>query len=160
MENIIEKFKINVAFFAKMKEEFVKKMGEELKPIFVELMSKLPETIQTIGFAAYTPYFNDGDECTFGVYTGSPDDVFINGTGNYNLDDKDNILSETLYEKDSSGEYKKIPNPIFNKSLYDSINDIIEVIEATPEEIWSFMGQGLFQIHRDGSVTVEHYDHD
>jgi hypothetical protein len=31
MENIIEKFKINVAFFAKMKEEFVKKNGRRIK---------------------------------------------------------------------------------------------------------------------------------
>ena len=55
---------VKLAFQAKMKAEF--------EPIFQEFFKAFPE-IKMIAWTQYTPYFNDGDTCEFGVN----DKVFV-----------------------------------------------------------------------------------
>lgn len=55
---------INV--FAQQKQEFANKAKEALEPIFTEFLEKNPK-VRGIVWIQYTPYFNDGDPCEFGV---------------------------------------------------------------------------------------------
>lgn len=48
-------------------EEEMKAAGEEaLKEYFLEIFEKFPE-LKAVRWAQYTPYFNDGDPCEFGI---------------------------------------------------------------------------------------------
>lgn len=65
-----------------LKEQYIKTAQAEFKSGTDELFAQNPE-LKSFGFKAYTPYFNDGSECKYSVYTEEPD---ING------EDGDEIL--------------------------------------------------------------------
>lgn len=55
----------------KLKSEYFEKMKRDgeaaLKEAFTELFDKYPE-LESVTWVQYTPYFNDGDACTFSVH--------------------------------------------------------------------------------------------
>jgi hypothetical protein len=55
--------KLKTEYFEKLKRDG----SEALKEAFTELFTKNPE-LESITWAQYTPYFNDGDACTFSVH--------------------------------------------------------------------------------------------
>lgn len=55
-----------VAEYNKMKEEFQKKAQEAFKEVFKQFWTDHP-TIEYVVWNQYTPYFNDGEPCTFSV---------------------------------------------------------------------------------------------
>lgn len=46
---------------------YLKKAGETIKTCFMELFEKYPK-LNSISWVQYTPYFNDGDKCIFGIW--------------------------------------------------------------------------------------------
>ena len=62
-------------------EEAKKKMEQAghdyIKKVTAHLFDKYPE-LESFGWVQYTPYFNDGEACVFGVYL---DDYYINING-------------------------------------------------------------------------------
>jgi hypothetical protein len=59
-----EKLKALVNEIKALKKELTQKAKDSLLVCLKELFEQHPE-VKTLQFAAYTPYFNDGDECTF-----------------------------------------------------------------------------------------------
>lgn len=59
-----EKLKALVNEIKALKKELTQKAKDGLMLCLKELFEQHPE-VKTLQFAAYTPYFNDGDECTF-----------------------------------------------------------------------------------------------
>lgn len=59
-----EKLKALVNEIKALKKELTQKAKDGLMGCLKELFEQHPE-VKTLQFAAYTPYFNDGDECTF-----------------------------------------------------------------------------------------------
>ncbi len=57
--------------YALLREEFVAKSQEVFKEVVKELFDKYPK-LEKFKWTQYTPYFNDGDECTFGVSCDQP----------------------------------------------------------------------------------------
>ena len=62
-ENDINEFKSTMESF---REEMKVKFNDIFKKVFKQYFDKYPH-IEMITWAQYTPYFNDGEECIFGV---------------------------------------------------------------------------------------------
>lgn len=73
----------------KLLEYCKSKFGETAKVLF----DAYPR-LKSFGWTQYTPYFNDGDECTFSAHTSDAD---INEFNEYDSDEGDLIKGENLY---------------------------------------------------------------
>lgn len=149
------------------------KMMDELRVEFhgslVELFDEYP-FVTAVHFTAFTPFFADGDECTFSSHH---DDCGFNGFVSYD-DSKckrvsnafgdiegENILEnsrETTYERKT---YKSIPNPNFNHLHKKAVEDFRSALNAVSEENWKELvgDHCIVMIDRKG-IHVEEYDHD
>jgi hypothetical protein len=58
------KLKVLVEEINVLKKELTAKAKQGLMSCLTELFQQHPE-VKSLQFAAYTPYFNDGDECTY-----------------------------------------------------------------------------------------------
>jgi hypothetical protein len=135
------------------KEKFMeakKKMAEArkeaesiLKEVFLESLKDLFESnkkLQHFRFHAYTPYFNDGDECTYGVYCDEPV-IILDG------------------EEDDGDSYGYYPD---NKEKNDLQNEIARTLYQFDHEDYKTMfGDHVsIQVNRDGTINTEDYEHD
>ncbi len=65
-----------------LKAAYTETARTEFKTAFDELFVKYP-ALKKVSWTQYTPYFNDGEECSFGVHVDEPD---INGFESYDSD--------------------------------------------------------------------------
>lgn len=91
MSNAIDNIKAAIVEYKKTKAAIAEEVKANLAKAFVDFFDQNP-LIKVIGWAQYTPYFNDGDACVFSV-----------GEVNFGMDDKD--IGEDPYE------YTKIDKP-------------------------------------------------
>ena len=111
------------------KKTLSKIIQEQLNACYQEIFDKYP-IVETFAWRQYTPYFNDGEECTFGVNT-EPD---INGKDSYDC------------EK-GSDEAK-------------ASDDVESLLESIPTEIMEdiFGNHVEVTVNRDGTVEISAYD--
>jgi hypothetical protein len=122
-------------------DDYKSKMAEltgEVTKHFSRTIVALMQTgnnIESIRWVQYTPYFNDGETCYFGVYA---DELDINDKDYYDIFDNLSYSDQTI------------------------INNITNIIESTPEEIMQSMyGDHVkITIKRNGDVIIDDYDHD
>lgn len=86
--------------------EAKKVLGEEFKAFF----EKVPE-VATVEWRQYTPYFNDGDTCEFGVH----DAAF-----------KPNRTALATLPEDVAGKLKATPDEDMSDGGYDDVQGIIK----------------------------------
>lgn len=144
----------------KKKTEFFKRIKKtaSLSEIFGFLFEKYPN-LEAFRFRCYTPYFNDGDPCTYTVDT-YPDLLFRDRVVVYNNDEDSDgwTSSDSCYSSDDSSDktavkVKKIHNEI-EKYLSSIPEDIIEGIFGDHVEITIRSKKGKII-----SESVD-YDHD
>lgn len=109
--------------------------------------------LESFRWTQYTPYFNDGDECTFSA---NIDDPYINGKDSY-----DDESSSTKYEKNDQGEYVDVPNPDYKPEIAAARKDVTEFLSNIDESVL----RDMFGDHKEVTVTrngteVEDYEHD
>lgn len=141
-----------------------KQMEETAKNLFNEISKELfdanPELI-SFGWNQYTPYFNDGNLCTFRVSTSYPRITILakNGetkitynsnTGEY-LDDDGNSTDEG----DDGVEYDAT---IFSK-LEEKVTKFLGIFEDDDLETM-FGDHQQVTVNRTTGVDTEDYDHD
>lgn len=168
-----------------LEKQFQLTVQGQLTSIFQEVFNLVPQ-LHEITWSQYTPYFNDGDTCTFGireVYFGLNPDLLVNVTvsghdevskyttytgddGDYNYEE-DNPRYVGSYDFDEL-TYDKKPNPRYATLIALGITP--EGINAM-KKLDSFINQndnimeGAFGDHakiiitRDGT-HVEEYEHD
>ena len=107
----------------------------EWMPIF----EKHPELL-SVRWTQYTPYFNDGEECVF--------DKHANG---YTVKDAEG-------EEHEIEEYGDEEDPIDMTAIYASIREFPD-IDADIYKA-AFGDHAEVRLDRDGTVTVEAYEHD
>lgn len=123
----------------KLKEDYdtaVKNIGTEFFiESFAPIWEKYP-TLKSFNFCAYTPYFNDGDVCTYSVHNDeySINLEFQNGNSYKPYENFENCI----ISKDIEKLAQDIPDDIYQSVLGDHIT-----ITVTPTEI-----------------ILEDYDHD
>lgn len=117
-------------------KETKKIMMEELRQAFTEESKALFDEIPQMGsfsFTAYTPYFNDGDECTYSVNTDYPDLYDLEG----------NHMSYELREKLGTTE------------------KVSDFLNAFPEEFYKdVFGDHIQVTVSKNKIEVSEYDHE
>lgn len=103
INNLISQYRIQV-------ETLRNNLKQEMLSMFKELFLQTPE-LKAIKWVQYTPYFNDGDVCTFRVCNS----VFTNAEG----DDLENV-----HDYEYTGE--KVNVWIYNSGYFDSHDMIHE----------------------------------
>lgn len=129
LESIRSKIKDIAEKRAAALAEIRKEFPEIIKPIFAEL------GIESVSWRQYTPYFNDGDECEFGVRN-DHDSISIDGKDYY---DDDN------YKKEE-----------------DRFKKVAAVLQSVPDEFYKdlFGDHSEITVKADGTIETEQYEHD
>lgn len=65
-ESVIERLRAQAAEFETKRAELQAELQKSFPEMFTELFANFPE-IKRISWVQYTPYFNDGEPCTFSV---------------------------------------------------------------------------------------------
>ena len=139
-----------------MEKEFQSLAGELFKEKASGLFEKYP-TLKSFGWAQYTPYFNDGDECIFGV---NDENIYLEMDGESVDEDSD----EHNYGFDAWSINYKIKHEGEN-SLTESERaalDASDFLKTFEEQTLKFMfgDHARITINRDGTSSVDGYDHD
>ena len=149
LNDIIEKY-------SEAKKAFQTEAAGLLKEEFKEFFKKVPE-VKVIKWAQYTPYFNDGDACVFGVYgpvfsNAEGDEVSeVTTWGEYNGEQKDIFAFEgTYYIPD---ELKKREEQIKEMESLLHNGAMEEVLEAT-------FGDHVQVTVTAKGIDVDDYEHD
>lgn len=167
----INEIKERIASINKQKEELVAGLRNDFAPMFKELFDKSNGKIKSFGWAQYTPYFNDGDECVFSKNLDIDYGLYVNGVSI----DECSEFGSSLYAlakfgTDGYDEWiEKYPEDKINEStkdldllLYGICTEFIEVMNSIDDEFLKdlFGDHVLVTIHTDGSVTTSEYYHD
>jgi hypothetical protein len=133
----------------KKRSELDKLIQDAAKKLFAEasedLFDKHP-TLESFGWTQYTPYFNDGDTCTFSANNSEP---AINGE-----DDWDYTYGRDKYY-DGKINTKYDPN---KKKLYDDVQEMTSNFHDD-DLLMMFGDHCKVTVNRSG-VTIDDYEHD
>lgn len=134
MSEILNNINNLVQEFQDKKIQLVNQLKIEFPNLFTHIFEKYPN-LEAFQWNQYTPYFNDGDECTFGVN----ECYYIKCI-------EDEELVE-VYEKEG---YTDIAKEI-NKILFKIDNDSMRMMFGDHVEI---------ELYKDGKIKIDEYDHD
>lgn len=134
-----------------------KSVTEELQQNFApmakaELFDKYPE-LQSFSWTQYTPYFNDGDVCEFGVNFAYGLKSLIIGGKQYGDDDGEDENGNEIPHAEYGSEDWKSKKPIEQA--------VIDFLKQIDEEFYKdlFGDHAVVTVKADG-VTTEEYEHD
>jgi hypothetical protein len=153
----LEKIKAELAAFEEKKRAFVEELRKEFPTMFKELFDKT-EKIKSFSWSQYTPYFNDGDTCTFSVNCDYP---CVNGES---IDYCDWYSWKVKYYLRGDKEYADLleKNPELDIEACKVLQDFIELVGSIPEDILLdlFGDHAEVTIDHNGNIDVSEYDHD
>lgn len=123
-----------------LRNNFQNEVAKFFKEEAAAFFEKYPN-VNSISVPMYTPYFNDGEACTFGVASYNTE---INGIGEDYCKEDIKDICETEQE--------------FDKIYLEAV----KFIEQFDDSDWQFLvpEEGLVTINRDGSMSVEYYNHE
>jgi hypothetical protein len=172
----IEQLKTKITEHTNKITELRNQMMAELRKDFhvalVELFDEYP-FVNAVHFTAYTPYFNDGEECTFSCHQ---DDCGFNGYNSYD-DEKSKCVSnafgdiegedihknsrETSFVKGENGKWGNATNSNFNELHKKAVDDFRSALNAVSDENWQELvgDHCIVMIDRKG-IHVKEYNHD
>jgi len=158
---ILEKIKSEIAAFDEKRKELLANLKNDFAPMVAPLFEKHPK-IKSISWNQYTPYFNDGDECTFSANLDLDYGMKVNGVD----EDDDNSPLDWRIKYYLKGEekYKDLltENPNIDLEIYHGAIEFQQLLKSIPE---SFL-KDLFGDHMQitllstGEVETEEYEHD
>lgn len=113
------------------------------------LFSQYPE-IAFFSWAQYTPYFNDGDACEFGVHT-SYDSITLGWKTSDDEEGESDDDGVELYDFDDEEYEQKRP-------VYVAFSKFLEAFEE--DDFEAMFGDHAEIVVTPNEVTVEAYEHD
>lgn len=147
-----------------------------------DIFESIPE-VSSFSWTQYSPYFNDGDECVFGVneeprrvvineVSFNPQDIYISTYGEYDQENRKYNMRpmaeceaealETTFE-DDDGEDRKFTELWITFVRYTEIIKAIESFLSSQDE-WTmqdtFGNHVIVTLNSDGTSSDESYDHD
>lgn len=128
------------------------------------LFEKYPQ-LESIGFKAFTKYFNDGETCNYYARTDEPE---INGFGPDEEDEEEDNPDENrkrnLWKEvdETIGYGDEKPNPRYNPESEKCIEAVQEFLGAFDDDIYmEIVGDHVeVTITKDGIETSEYTSHD
>ena len=137
-------------------EEVIQNFGKDMfNSSAKELFENNPK-LTSFAWSQYTPYFNDGDACTFSV---NRDCLTINRS--------DEFLDWWGMDRWKDPEYGYTPDP--KDYNLDSVDELISIITGIQKVLDLFEDDDLemmfgdhaeITIFRDGQIDIDSYDHD
>ncbi len=174
LDAMLEEYNVLEAELQKKREELAENLRPKFGEAFAEFFSRYPG-LEEITFTAYTPYFNDGDECVYGVNEAELTAYGIDELSSYDGGRANEVLKfrQTGQTAKSEAELRRYGGDQYFDlaeadlaSLVDLLtNDfpkINEIITSTvPEEVMKAMfgDHSRVTITRDG-VEAEEYEHE
>lgn len=178
---ILENIKAELAAFEEKKKAMLSELQAQFPAMFTELFKQAPK-LKSFGWTQYTPYFNDGDTCEFGVNFDYP---YINGVSEDYDEEGDISIKMHAYKTLATEEDVRINDEVAEKSYswykgkqigdnglcynekYDAaaadiVNQIKDVLHSIPEDFFKdmFGDHCKVTLYADGKIDVEGYDHD
>lgn len=132
---------------------------ELAKDAFAEMTAALfggYPLLESFSWKQYTPYFNDGDPCTFSARVEDQECIAINGEDGYEI-------SEDCDYKEVNGKWERRG---FDESelhpLYKAQKAACELLcQVSHEQLEEMFGDhAKITVHRNGTVEVEECSHD
>jgi len=138
---------------------------DAIKPVADQVFAAIPSAT-AIGWTQYTPYFNDGEACVFGV--NGPDIctkmISVNDDGEVITEEGEALdYLDDYFDGTFSLAYDKFPNDdVQRKAMQAELDDAFAPMAGIPDEIMRrVFGDGVrVIIFRNGTVKVDEYDHD
>lgn len=170
---ILEKVKLKIEEINKQRESLLSDLRQDFAPMLKPIFDESKGKINSIGWTQYTPYFNDGDECVFGVHFNLDYGLYVNGEdleeselftvskwGLNKYTDNDGSYEEWVkkYPEDRI-DPKKNSDEIF---LYGLIKEFASVLSSIDDEFYKdlFGDHVMVTVNSDGTVETEEYEHD
>lgn len=119
--------------------------GVKLFESFVKQLFELNPKLKSFSWPQYTPTWNDGDACNFGVYCDA-ETIKINGISYYLDEDDDDVEIEESAKKKL---WKGIDNP------EQLVEDICELIDCFDISTLEYFGEGEITFKRSGKFTCD-----
>jgi hypothetical protein len=151
---------------------------ETAKQMFTEGTTELFEAyplLDSFGFTAYSPYFNDGDACTFNIHCGVDYGMYINGycnddkpteeeggQGKFESRDADEYIWKRTSHYDYSNGFNKRVKIDGEPEIDSMINSVNEFVNSFPTDVWEELigNHVMVRITREGIETADYSDHD
>jgi hypothetical protein len=146
---------------AKLKAEAQQMASDAFDSFCKEIFEKHPK-VESFGWSQYTPYFNDGDTCTFSANT---DYISINGEY---VDDSKWINEKTVTDWGTWNRDLRIyegrvevPNLDYDPELSKGADEITEFLRNFDNDFYitRFGDHAEITVSKDG-VDVDEYEHD
>lgn len=146
---------------AKLKAEAQQMASDAFDSFCKEIFEKNPK-VESFGWSQYTPYFNDGDTCTFSAHT---DYISINGE---HVDDSKWVNETTVVDWGTWNRdlrvYEgrvEVPNLDYDPELAKGCDEITEFLRNFDNDFYitRFGDHAEITVTKDG-VDVDEYDHD
>lgn len=149
MTDTYETIKDLVKEFEDLRKDFRKKGEKLLKTAFKEFFSANPK-IKQIYWTQYTPYFNDGDECTFNVH-----DFYAN------VGEKDYDFAREHEIEDNEGTMSHYSTTPGFEPEQKAFKKFVQIMNTLPDEIYKdTFGDHCQVIANRKGFDVEEYEHD
>lgn len=158
----IENVNKAIAELKYFRDEFKKKSKVMFEEFLHDFFASNPE-VKTIYWCQYTPYFNDGDACVFGIgeVHFSPL-TWKNISGPYAGEDTEEESDRDFYAGEKTKWQEE--DTRISQNTKDSINKIYELFDMSGEHLQNAYGDHVFVrlYFEDGKVKseIEDYDHD
>ena len=134
-------------------EEVKKQAQTEIKPALNEAVNQLSSEIpklEAIKWQQYTPYFNDGEPCEFGVY-----DIHAKFKG----DDVGGWSEDGYYDLYEVGDKKKGVG--LSDTQIEMLTSLNEIICGLEDVLKTAFGDHVeITMTMDGKLEVEEYEHE
>lgn len=142
---IVEKIKLAMKEFEDKRKELTEQLKKDFPALLAPLFEKYPG-VKNVRWTQYTPYFNDGDPCEFST-NASWADLNYNADEDDEEDDDDDsekVKAEAIEVPDEAeDEFQEVLGSIDDSFYKDLFGDHVEVT-----------------VLRDGTITIEEYQHD
>lgn len=154
---------------AELEVLFYNKKDSALQEVYQEFFEQCPE-VDKIQWCQYTPYFNDGDPCTFNV-----GDLYATLKGDEFAAEEGSTFSigewVTRYADEGHEWAKQVIKEYANNVSLVKSKERLQEIDAEVSKLNSFIisiedflpivyGDGVEIIVRRDSVEINHYDHE
>lgn len=150
-------------------QEKIKVVGKKaVKALFENVFTKFPE-VESIRWAQYTPYFNDGDACEFGLgqfYFGiskEQDHTLFADEACEDIDEDDESKDVTYVYNFGKYDYSS-RTTVYPTKRHEELQDALRQVEGACQDLEDVLGS-TFGDHVQITVTrnkieVEDHDHD
>jgi hypothetical protein len=139
-------------------EDLKKQVQEAAKEFFADGSKTFFEehpTIESFGWAQYTPYFNDGDPCYFGVNR-DREAVFVNDVRGYDVDTGVAWPGYNAPQAQKDAYVKAVDEALVD---YQAVEDFLSVFSE--DDLEEMFGDHIkVTVYRDGRCETTDYEHD